>query len=338
MPVLLSRRRGERASLTMPSTLIEDFEDGPAARRELGEYLVDAIDDPLSVDGWEKRFAYWWDENPAAELHPSRGWTLRENGRLAGFLALIPQGYSVKGELTPALAASTWVIDPSCRNASLPMFMRLQRLGRETLIADTTPSSEVQTLLKRSGWRAATQVRRRYYSAVPGLNAGWPRLKKGLRLTSDLSDVKSLPRAFQRDDRIEKWVTLNSLRWQLQSPTQPHRFLGVINAKGVLTSFIIMIEKPIRGVPAWSVIEAWSSHPEPEELHAMTGAWMSGSAQTDLPWRPLVSVAEFAPDGRWKGTPALHARNQTVCHFFVLPCTMTDIPKHTVMAEGDLTL
>ena len=322
----------------MPATAIEDYHDDPTARRELAEYLVTAIADPLPVEGWLGRFAHWWDMNPFAGLHEARGWVVRKEGRLAGFLALIPVGYAVKGLLAPGLGASTWVIDPECRNVSLPMFMKLRRLGAETLIADTTPSPEVQALMDRVAWRSERWVTRRFFGVGRLARGKWPALKAGLRCVTGLDGVKSVARPFQRGDRIEKWVSLESLRWQLASPIHVHRFLGVVDEAGVLSSFVILVKKPVRGMPAWAAMEAWTSGETPEELHAMTGAWLSGEAKVDLPWRPLFSAAEFAPDDLWAGAPALHSRKQEVCHFFSEPSELAGIPKHTVMAEGDLGL
>lgn len=322
----------------MPQTQIEVFEDSPAARMELEAYLSGAIDETLPSGGWSARFGHWWDENPFAELHPARGWTLRQEGRLAGFLALIPMAYSVNGVQTPALAASTWVVDPACRNASLPMFMKLRQLGREVMIADTTPSPEVQALMDRAGWRAEKTVVRRYFSTLPGMAGGWPTLPHGLRVITDLGEVSALPRPFQRDDRIEKWITLDSLRWQLHSPMHRHRFLGLIDEKGTLTSFLVLADKPLRRIPAWFVMEAWTARETKSELHAMTGAWLGRRAKTDLPWRPFFSANEFEKDDSWTRAPALHSRRLAVCHYFQMPEALSAHPKHTVMAEGDLAL
>lgn len=323
----------------MPATAIELYHDDPAERRELAEYLVTVIADPLPVEGWLGRFAHWWDENPYAGLHEARGWVVRKEGRLAGFLALIPVGYSVKGKLTPGLAASTWVIDPECRNVSLPMFMKLRRLGQEILIADTTPSPEVQALMDRSGWRAERWVTRRFFSRGRVGRGKWPALAPGLRCVTSLDEVRSMAQPKVSADRLEKWRSVESLRWQLASPMHGHRFLGAVDAAGVLSSFLVLVKKSVRGVPAWAAMEAWTARDGTEELQAMTGAWLTDRAKLDLPWRPLFSAAEFASDeGTWSGAPALHSRKQAVCHFFSVPPELAELPKQTVMAEGDLGL
>ena len=322
----------------MPNTQIEVYEDTPPVRQELAEYLVTAIDDPLSEADWQRSFEHWWDENPFADLHAARGWTLRQDGHLAGFLALIPVAYAVNGQKTPALAASTWVMDPGCRNASLPMFMKLQRLGREVIIADTTPSPEVQALMDRSGWRSEKKVTRRYFPALRGLSRGWPAMPGGTRIVTNMTEVRRLARPFQHGNRIEKWVTPESLRWQLASPMHGHRFLGVIDDEGVLTSYVVLVDKPLRGIPAWLAMEAWTARETHEELHAMIGAWLKGRVKTGLPWKPLLSANAFSPDPTWVDTPALHARPLAVCHYFKVPEGLATLPKHTVMAEGDLAL
>jgi hypothetical protein len=142
----------------MPACQIEDYQDTPQARAELIPWLVATEPRPLSAETWGKRLAHWWDQNPFASLRNERGWVLRHEGRIVGFMALIPACYAVNGRPVAALIASSWRIDEAHRNASLPMLMKLRRLAADTLIADTTPTPEVQTLLQRSDWTGLTDI------------------------------------------------------------------------------------------------------------------------------------------------------------------------------------
>jgi hypothetical protein len=135
----------------MPACQIEDYSDNAASRDELIPWLIASDPEPLSEAMWQRRLAHWWDENPFASLAPSRGWVLRHEGRIAGFMALIPAGYAAGGKLNAAYIASTWRVDKDHRNASLPMLMKLRRLAASALMADTTPTPDVQLMLQKSG-------------------------------------------------------------------------------------------------------------------------------------------------------------------------------------------
>jgi hypothetical protein len=103
-------------------------------------------------------------------MAPRRGWTLRHEGKIVGFMALIPACYAFEGRATPSYIASTWRVDEPHRNRSLPMLMKLRPISATTLISDTTPIPEVQLLLKRSNWDQLPDPP----EAFCGLGHAWP--------------------------------------------------------------------------------------------------------------------------------------------------------------------
>jgi len=320
----------------MPACQIEAFQDAPAAREELAAWLALHAPDTLDASGWLQRLAYWWDGNPFAALSTERGWVMRHEGRLAGFMALIPAAYAVRGVLTPACIASTWCVEEAHRNASLPMLMKLRRLAATTLMADTTPTPEVQVMLQKSGWTPATDITRRFVPlGLFGLpsRARWPRLAQGKKITRDPAEVQRIAASFQRADCIEKWITPDYLRWFAASPQRRHAFLGVIDAAGCLTSYLFVTPKSIRGIPAWMEIDHFTTSEDVSELHALVGELVRNPAL--LGREPLLSLASFPGDAAWDAAPVLHQRPEQVTHHFAIPEAFKTLPKHSVLAEGD---
>lgn len=322
----------------MPACQIEDYQDSPEARRELSAWLAETDAKMLTEAVWQKRLAHWWDENPFAAACAERGWMLRHEGRLVGFMGLIPAHYAVAGRAVAAYMASTWRVNEPHRNASLPMFMKLRRLGGQHLIVDSTPTPQVQEIMRRSHWTACCEIERRF--VVMGLagklslaGTAWPQLGAGLRVTRELGDVWSLARSFQSATETGKWITLEYLRWFAASPMREHRFVGVVDEAGLLSSYLFVTPTTVRGVSAWMVLDQFTTRGGNEELHALVGEIVRGGV---LPgFRPLLTLAAFPGDASWEGTRVLHRRTEHLCHYFLMPEEMKGLAKRTVLAEGD---
>ncbi len=321
----------------MPSCQIEDYQDSTQARAELVPWLIATDPQPLTPELWQRRLAHWWDHNPFASMHGERGWLLRHEGAIVGFMALIPACYAVNGRPTPSVIASTWRIDPAHRNASLPMFLKLRRLSADTLIADTTPSPEVQALMARGGWARVGEFRRRF--VVLGwlgklLRRGkWPALPAGARLIRDPAEVKSGALPCLSASGIEKWITPDYLRWFCAATMRRHEFIGVIDHAGCLSSYLILAPTEIRGLPAWEEIDHFTTDPTHTELHALVGELVRRPAL--LGNERLLSLAAFPNDTSWDHAPVLHQRTEHTCHYFAIPESLKSLPKRTVLAEGD---
>ncbi len=320
----------------MPACRIEDYQDHEAGRAELISWLVATDTHGLDAQVWRRRLAHWWDNNPFSALCPERGWVLRHEGRLVGYMGLIPARYVVHGSPAPAYMASTWRVDEAHRNASLPMFMRLKRLGSQHLVVDSTPTPEVQELMRRSGWTVCGTVRKHFLAlGLAGRmlhGRGSPPLSPGLRLTCDPEDVQSVAVGCHAADLV-KGATPASLRWFMGSPMREHAFVGVVDAAGCLTSHLVLTPTRVRGIPAWLAVDHFTARSSHEELHALAGAVVRGGV---LPrGRLLLSLAAFPGDATWDGLRALHSREEQVCHHFLMPEAFKGLRKQTVLAEGD---
>jgi hypothetical protein len=324
---------------------VEPYVDSPIAREELIQFLRGQFaDDPRSV-WWPQRMAHWWDQNPYVNGLPHQGWVLRHEQGLAGFLGLIPADYAYQGQRVTAFIATSWVIAAEHRNAAVPMVMYLQRLGKSHLLLDTTPSPEVQAINVRGGWKSEMKARRvlvpmgmagRALARVKG--SPWPRLDAGRRITTDVKDVKRLVRPWQREDRLEKWITPESLRWYGASPSRQHQLVGVVDAEGTLTSYLWLTPNSRHGLTWWSLLEAFSTEADDEELKAVVGSLVRREVVLPGPPAVLLSLMSFPQDARWSDVPGIKRDEVDVCHFHLCPAALKTVVKHSVMAEGDYGL
>ncbi|MBL9133132.1 MAG: hypothetical protein JNG86_18120 [Verrucomicrobiaceae bacterium] len=323
---------------------IELFQDSPAARAELVPFLREQFQGEGACDEaqWLRRLAFWWDLNPFADAHPCRGWLLRDDGRIVGYLGVIPTLYEDgAGNPVPALIATSWAVAESCRHAALPMGMMFQRLGRDLVMVDTTPSPEVQKLLDRWGWVPHKEVRRSLIvrGAAGGMLArvmGFepPCLAAGRRIVTDAALVSSVCPARPRSC-IQKHITPAYLRWYLQSPMREHHFAGVVDAAGMLTSCLMLTPRKLRGVPMWKVVDWFTTESTHDELHALVTWCMHQTPAKRGAWWPFVSLLSFPGEDAWNGLPLAYTRDEFLSHYHWLPAALKGTPVRPVMAEGD---
>jgi|GEM_PF-540388 hypothetical protein len=326
------------------SAKLEPFHDSPSARAELVPFFMRQFqgEGSCSEEQWLKRLSHWWDTNPFAQAHPCRGWCLRDEGRLVGYLGTIPTLYEdAQGQPIPALIATSWAVEEGHRHAALPMGLMFQRQGRGLMLVDTTPSPEVQQLLIRWGWVPRTHVRRslvvRGASAAmfaSWMNASLSKLGEGLEITTDVSLIKSVAPS-RPGGCVQKHITPEYLRWYVASPMREHHFVGVVDREGVLSSYVILIAKPVGGMPTWKVMDWFTTHDTTRELLAIIGWLMNHSPAVHGNWWPFISLAAFLPDDPWQGAPQVYEKEEKISHFCWLPPALKDQPLRQVMAEGD---
>jgi hypothetical protein len=298
---------------------LEVYADSPEARAELVRWLVATEGREVTEQWWQSRLKHWWDDNPWSALTSERGWVLRHEGRLVGFQGLIPAAYAVGGERRAAAISSTWRVDPHHRNHSLPMLMQLRKLGGTTLLADTTPTAEVQVMLKKTGWQACPQATQ--WFVIPKWLREEP-LGAGRRITHDLNDVRRVLLPYTSTQTVEKWITPEYLRWYAASVTRKHHFVGVVDADGCLSSYLFLVPSSYR---SWTEVDHFTVH-RGGELQAMV------SSLREPYW---VKIHSFPADQNWYATRSIYRRKITVCHHFLMPKSMQSLQKRTTLAEGD---
>jgi hypothetical protein len=298
---------------------------------------------------WERRFEHWWDLNPFAGLIAERGWVLksRDHGAVVGFLGVIPACYAVEGAPTAALVPTTWVVDPLHREGALMLGRRLRAVEGRTLIVSTTGHQSFQERLVRRGWVLSTKAMRQF---VPcGRAARWmlgegEALPSGRRITGEVAQVRSIAQPFQNGQGIEKWLTPDYLKWYRRSPAREHRFAGVVDAEGELTSFLMLASAPVMGfLKVWAVVDWFTTESGNEELRSLLAKVAArpeavGIGQSGRSRPALLKLTAMANDEVWSGVPGIWKAPVTLNHFHLAPEPWRLLPKRSVLAEGDLGL
>ncbi|MCF7785534.1 MAG: hypothetical protein K9N47_05390 [Prosthecobacter sp.] len=324
----------------MPKLDLSPYPDTPTARLELVEFLNRQLP-PQNGPRWEQRLRLWWDENPAAAINPERGRWVHSEGRLVAYGGSIPALHAWQERICQTVYATTFCMDGQFPKAAAMVFLQQREIAAQRMIIHSTPSPRVQEALHKMGARAEQTVTRYFFPA--GLasrlrgHTWWPSLPTDKRVVTDPAEVTAIPRPYQRADRIEKWITPEYLRWYCRATTREHHFLGLVDAAGVLSSYLIITPRLVRGLHGWDVLESFTTQEDRSDLYALIGLLVKEPGI--LPGGAvLVTAAAFPDDLTWAHPPALLCRNQHVCHFFLFPEALRQAPKHTIMAEGDLGL
>lgn len=324
----------------MPQLELDAYPDSEAARQKVAEFLEKHWK-PSERGTWGQRMAFWWDDNPAAASVQERGRWVHAEDRLVGFGGSIPALHAWQGRPAPALYATTLCVDKRYPKAGALMFLKQRQVGEQHIIAHTTPNPRVQEALLKMGALAERQVTRHFLPAGPASHvrgrSWWPAFPADRRIVTNPLHVTALVRPYQRAHRVEKWITPEYLCWFCFSRIREHHFVGVVDAQGLLSSYILVTPRRVKGLRTWDVVETFTTNDDMTELHALIGRLVKDPHL--LPGGAvLVTAATFPSDNVWTDVPALLRRGQEVCHYFLIPESLRDAPKHTVMAEGDLGL
>ena len=266
---------------------------------------------------------------------------------MRGFLGLIPAGYAVEGQPTGALLPTTWVTDGASREAAL-LGRRLQQAGDEVLLVATTGRLDFQEHLLRAGWQMGEAGCRRFIPfgawGKRWLKVNGAALATGRRVTGQVDDVRELRRACQSASGIEKWVTPGYLRWYAASPAREHRFAGVVDEAGTLTSYVMVARTPLLGVvDAWSVVDWFTTEAGDEELRLLLAEVVTRPGEFGLcadgwtgPW--LLRLTTVNGDASLSCVRGWWSSPVRLNHMHRAPASLAGLGKRWVLAEGDLGL
>jgi hypothetical protein len=320
--------------------IVSTYQDSPPTRAALVRYLQRSGDISAAQGSWAGRLQHWWDQNPWRELHDFRGWAAGEPAQLCGYAGAIPVAYAWQGQRVPALVATT--LRAETHTAALKFLLNLRQLAKQTPILCTTPLPKLARVFQKMGGQQPGQSARSFYATGRLGRLLHPQLPHsaapaGLSWCSDIHQVKGLARPYQNPDQLEKWVTPESLRWQLATPTRQQAFLGLVDAAGVLHAYLLLSPLPVRAaVSTWEVLEAFCSLPNPQLILHTLLSHILRQPQL-LPARPhLICATTFPGAERWLGTPLRRAWRPN--HTCLRPAALQDARWHCQMAEGDYVL
>ena len=155
---------------TEVSTVTE--KDYPA----LARFLSSTEEPSRGEDFWKARLLFWWDENPAFSPELERGWALREDEALLGFIGRIPTLFQRSGKVVTVFNVTTWRVLPACRNQSMKLLFQFLKASGGRILFDTTPDTNVAKILERSGFTPLSLDNPRYSFTVLNPEKIFPKL------------------------------------------------------------------------------------------------------------------------------------------------------------------
>lgn len=319
--------------------VIIPYQDSVISRESLAEFLHAGWRD-VPVKLWLQRFMHWWDQNPFCQPQSHLGFVAIKDNDIVGFAGGIPAQFAWRGQPIAGGYSTSFRVHEKYPWAAAEMFLTQRTLMKEYIIVHSTPSARVREALVALKARAETQITCHYLalgklSCFNGLQS-WPVLNSNVKVVTDLAEVSEIARPYRDETRLEKWVSLESLKWYQASPMRKHHFIGVVDARGVLTSFLFITPRRRKGLPAWDVVETFTTREECYELQALIGVVTQTPSLLPYDHGRLLTIADFDHEPAFADMPALLRRREEVCHYFLLPPALQDVPKHTVLAEGDI--
>ena len=328
---------------------IQPIEGNLMEMEDILDFLVSSPGRSLPKDLWRRRLTHWWIENPDAYDSSPKGWTLRHQNGIVGFLGCVPIAYEIGGMLLDAVAVSTWRVLDAHRSQSLRLFMPLFQLSRKIMVLNTSPSPVVEAVLARSAFKSECEIKRHFFAlgrnanklltAVLSKKRGFPPISHSAQVVTDLRFASSVLPQAAGCEWIQKAVSAERLRWQLATPMESLSFVGVLDEAGALRTYLTFRREKLKGLHAWTVVDAYSACESGAELRALAGHVCRNPRL--LPGSPrarILTTVSFPNDQEWDAAPAFHRRITPIKHFFTLPPDHAQAKKRCVLAEGDSLL
>lgn len=320
-------------------SVILPYQDSVVSREALAEFLHDGWSE-VSVKLWLQRFHHWWDQNPFRLPHSHLGYVALHGDEVIGFAGGIPAQFAWQGRPVPGGYTTSFRVLETHPRVAAEMFLTQRELMKEYVIVHATASPRIREALLKLGARAETQITCHYLAlgklaCFNGLQR-WPNLDSARRIITDLAQVSALAQPYRDATRLEKWVTVEALKWYQASPMRRHHFVGVVDAAGVLSSYLFITPRRRKGLPAWDVVETFTAHEDSQELLALIGQVIHDPQLLPDGNGRLLTLEDFDHEPAFAHMPALLRRREEVGHYFLLPPEFQNVRKHTVLTEGDL--
>ena len=115
----------------------------------LAHFLSSFPGDNLSLNKWEKRLYYWWNENPAYTKNHIRGVILLYGENIVGFSGNIPSKMVWNGEEKIVINGTTWRVLPEHRKQSMELWFKHRELTSGYVYFNTTSNELVKSMLRK---------------------------------------------------------------------------------------------------------------------------------------------------------------------------------------------
>lgn len=323
-------------------------EDAGDQRERLVAFLANFEGERRSEAFWSQRLASWWETNPCHNADTPRGWLAEHNGEVVGFFGVIASTYAYAGREYLAIGGTAWRVERSHRSQSLPLFLKFHAYRTSHILIDATPNETAQLALERLDYRRAEDAVEHRFLLRQGRG-------QGLRRVADPAatlDAKRLPQLsgpiVTLDDELEfptpqdypylrRFASHPWLEWYCALPGRTKDFLGCVDAKGRLTSWMIAGEPSSRWPGRVRVIDHFTVRSEPTELLGLVRHVCENPGSTPQSGRgTLLTMCCSTGDPRWQAwRGSAWRRKRRLPSYFSLPAELAAVPKVTGLAEGD---
>ncbi|MBF0152117.1 MAG: hypothetical protein HQL64_00015 [Magnetococcales bacterium] len=250
----------------------------------------------LTHDLWQRRFQFWWEENPAFRPDWVRGWLLVNDSGIVGMLADIPSRIQLFGQEVTASNISPLLILPEYQQEGVRLLALFLAGARARPVFNTTASPGLAAVLRGFRFRNLAEYfvehlfvtntsflawklnQKKNLPRVLAFPVAWStRLVQQVRDWSGLSKIKGLQvrildnagpefdRLWQRTDRNFGFTnrrTSLDLQWILcKNPLHRLLLCGCFTDDGVLIGYGLFVHFPVEN-PAGTVylvcLDLWS--------------------------------------------------------------------------------
>ena len=137
----------------------EDYES-------LVEYLANFLDDDRESEFWRDRLYHWWDNNPYFKEDDNRGWALKKNEDIVGFLGNIPMPFYITKNEIVANTMTNWKVAENYRSKSINLIYELIAASRDTLLCNSTSNENVAKILDLFRFEKKQFYKKKMYFSV----------------------------------------------------------------------------------------------------------------------------------------------------------------------------
>lgn len=231
---------------------IEPVTSDIVQREEIARFLSNFEGDTDGPDVWRLRLTFWWEQNPFYAQGLPKGWILRKDNQIAGFLGAIATDYIYNGKTYKALNATTWRVLDTDRTQSMSLFLEFFKHKNNYILFDTTPNDTVEKVLRFLEFNANTKIsniifplnhskRNDIFNLAVNLwqHVNYFFLPKGnCRIVDINSDVKLQPAPDRYKEFPVKDKNYEYLRW-LCNKNPSRKVIGYFNKNDELSSFVV---------------------------------------------------------------------------------------------------
>lgn len=278
------------------------------------EYLLGYRNKRRPASYWRQRFSYWWDDNPAFDESCIRGWTMRDAGRIVGFLGQIPRCYTYAGADIQAFASSTWAVDEAYRGDALALYLTFIRENRQRLLWATTLSERTEAIVAGLG-----------FTVAPGCEEGCRLLLAGPRLPGacgvslqgivnrhwPLSDAANSSISVERLDKAgpefdQLWSatrgqagatrrrTARDVNWSCFAWPGGKKLLLAARQAGRLTGFAVLQPLSLDGLRLLDCLDLWWDWSLPDTAATLLAAAMRHAKRQGLDGLSVLSSDRYS--------------------------------------------